>query len=279
MRVAALCAALLVLLPLGRAVAGETCPEVPDEEAALRRSMAKEWFAKAEEAEAAGDRQTAVNRYACSLKLAPHPSTAYNLGTAAEKSGDLSMAVDAFRMYLNLATEAGDRSAVEARVARLEAKITELRQQLEAKPAQPSAATATAPHAASARSGPPAADTAPAEVAARKSGGEPAHAYRVGGWVALGGGVAALGTGVAFNIIARNKMDDCRALVAKGAQGALDQCDAAKPFAYGSYGLFGVAGALAVTGVTLLLWKVEDGTAVSFAPTSGGGALIASGRF
>src|SRR4051812_35514278 len=75
----------------------ETCPDVPDDEVALRRSMAKEWFAKAEESEAAGDKQAAVRRYACSLNLAPHPSTAYNLGTVAEKSGDLSMAVDGFR--------------------------------------------------------------------------------------------------------------------------------------------------------------------------------------
>src|SRR6266851_4596252 len=94
----------------------ETCPDVPDDEVALRRSMAKEWFAKAEEAEAGGDRQGAIRRYACSLNLAPHPSTAYNLGTVAEKSGDLSMAVDGFRTYLKLAPEATDRPAIEARI-------------------------------------------------------------------------------------------------------------------------------------------------------------------
>src|SRR4051812_32411827 len=104
----------------------EPCPEVPDSEVAMRRSLAKEWFAKAEEAEAAGDKQSAVRRYACSLNLAPHPSTAYNLGTVAEKSGDLSMAVDGFRTYLKLSPEATDRPAIEARIATLEGKIAEL---------------------------------------------------------------------------------------------------------------------------------------------------------
>src|SRR5262252_11168704 len=89
-------ALLLTLFPLRGAGAAETCPDVPDSDAGARRAHAKEQFAKAEEAEAAGDRQTAVKRYACSLKLVPHPSTAYNLGTAAEKSGDVSMAIDAF---------------------------------------------------------------------------------------------------------------------------------------------------------------------------------------
>src|SRR5262245_2307624 len=137
MRVVAACLVLCLLSPAGRALAAETCPDVPEEDTTARRAMAKDWFAKAEEAESAGDRQLAARRYACSLKLVPHPSTAYNLGTAAEKSGDLSMAVDAFKMYLNLAPDAADRALVQARIARLEAKLAELRQQLEAKPITP----------------------------------------------------------------------------------------------------------------------------------------------
>ena len=103
-----LVASITALLIWGQGIAAraETCPDVPDDEVALRRSIAKEWFAKAEEAEATGDKQAAVRRYACSLGLAPHPSTAYNLGTVAEKSGDLSMALDGFRSYLKLAPDA-----------------------------------------------------------------------------------------------------------------------------------------------------------------------------
>ncbi|HVU49935.1 MAG TPA: hypothetical protein VHL80_04570, partial [Polyangia bacterium] len=126
--------------------AAETCPDVPDEEVALRRSLAKEWFAKAEEAEASGDKQGAIRRYACSLSLAPHPSTAYNLGTVAEKSGDLSMALDGFRTYLKLAPEATDRPVIEARIAAIEARTAELRKDIASK-AAPNAPAAAAPAA------------------------------------------------------------------------------------------------------------------------------------
>jgi hypothetical protein len=68
---------------------------------------------------------------------------------------------------------------------------------------------------------------------------------------------------------------------------ALDHCDDAKPFAYGSYALFGVAGAAAVVSATLLLWRPGDTTAAPEAPEvalapgllPGGAALVASGRF
>jgi predicted TPR repeat methyltransferase len=121
---------------------------------ALRRSIAKEWFAKAEESEASGDRQAAIRRYACSLSLAPHPSTAYNLGTVAEKSGDLSAALDGFRTYLKLAPEATDRPAIEARIAALDARVAELRKEIAPKaapaalPAAPQPPAAVAPGAA-----------------------------------------------------------------------------------------------------------------------------------
>src|SRR5882724_2269753 len=113
----------------------ETCPEIPETEAGMRRSMAKEWFAKAEEAETSGDKAAAVRRYSCSLNLTPHPSTAYNLGTVAEKSGDWSMAIEGFRAYLKLAPEAADRPTIEARVAVLEGKLAELRKDLSPKDA------------------------------------------------------------------------------------------------------------------------------------------------
>jgi tetratricopeptide (TPR) repeat protein len=264
------------------AARAETCPDVPDDEVALRRSMAKEWFAKAEEAEAAGDKQAAVRRYACSLNLAPHPSTAYNLGTVAEKFGDLAMAVDGFRAYLKLAPEATDRPTIEARIVTLESKISELRK-LTPKSAV-AVAVATPPPAPTppvAVATPPASISTPAPAPADDGG----HARHVAGWISLGGAVASLGGGVALNLEARLKMDDCRRLYAAGNMHALDRCDEAKPFAYGSYGLLGVAGTLAVVGVALFLWAPEAAATeettpeVGFVPTRGGGAFVATGRF
>jgi tetratricopeptide (TPR) repeat protein len=281
-------AAFAVLLVWGQGIAAhaETCPDVPDEEVALRRSMAKEWFAKAEEAEAAGDKQAAVRRYACSLGLAPHPSTAYNLGTVAEKSGDLSMALDGFRSYLKLAPEATDRPAIEARIVGLEAKVAELRQQLAAPPAVPVAPAPAAAVPAMAPAAPGADATAPAGVVVTAPA-DRAHARHVAGWISLAAGAASLGTAILFNVVARGKMSDCYNLYDEGlpADQALSHCRDAKPFAYGSYALFGAAGVLGAVGAALILWRPaptadEPPADVALVPVAGGGAsFVASGRF
>jgi hypothetical protein len=278
MRAVFFAAVLVVVWGQVSAAHAETCPEVPDDEVALRRSMAKEWFAKAEESEAAGDRQGAVRRYACSLNLAPHPSTAYNLGTVAEKSGDLSMALDGFRTYLKLATEATDRPAIEARIVALEAKISELRK-IAPKPHPGDLATATttpapqptAPPPAVTRTTPPPSDE-----------GSPAR--KVVAWTFMGGAVATLASGIVFNMLARSKMDQCYSQFDARTPGALDRCKEAKPLAYTSYALFGATAALGATGALLLLWSPDntaaaEGTSISLVPTAGGAALLATGRF
>jgi hypothetical protein len=255
----------------------ETCPDVPDDEVALRRSMAKEWFAKAEEAEAGGDRQAAIRRYACSLNLAPHPSTAYNLGTVAEKSGDLSMALDGFRTYLKLAPEATDRPSIEARIVALEAKISELRKEIAPKPpadAQPPPVPAVAPPSPPAVPPPPPVDP-----------GVGLRARRTAGWITGGGAVVVLGAGVALNLMARSKMSTCFSQWKAMTPGALDRCDEAKPLAYGSYTLFGIGAAAAGVSAVLLLSggepAAEETPEVALAPAvlPGGAGLVASGHF
>ena len=247
--------------------------------------MAKEWFAKAEEAEAGGDRQAAIRRYACSLNLAPHPSTAYNLGTVAEKSGDLSMAVDGFRTYLKLATEATDRPAIEARIVALEAKIAELRKDIAPKTAEPAPAQAPAGPPAGAGAPVPAPVAAPAGPAASNAGAA-AHRRHKAGWITGAGAVVALGAGVGLNLMARSKMSTCFSQYSQGVSGALDRCDEAKPLAYGSYALFAAAGVAGAVGAALLLWTPdaaaqEPAPEVALAPAlvPGGAGLVASGRF
>jgi tetratricopeptide (TPR) repeat protein len=282
MRLALAVATLFVLLaPL--AARAETCPDVPDDEVAVRRSLAKEWFAKAEEAEASGDRQGAIRRYACSLALAPHPSTAYNLGTVAEKSGDLAAALDGFRAYLKLAPEATDRPAIEARIAALDAKMTELRKQIAPKAAPDAtgavAATPPAPTPAAIPAAPPTPPPAP-----RPADVDQGHGKRVAGWIVGASAAAALGTGVVFNAMARSKMSTCYSQYAAGKPGALGSCDDAKPLAYTSYALFGVAGAAGVASALLFYASSSRGAAdeapdVALAPMPGGAALVATGRF
>jgi tetratricopeptide (TPR) repeat protein len=277
----ALLAFVLAAGPIA-ARAAETCPEVPDEEVALRRSLAKEWFAKAEEAETGGDKQGAIRRYACSLSLAPHPSTAYNLGTVAEKSGDLSMALDGFRTYLKLAPEATDRPAIEARLAAIEARISELRKDIAPKaappPAPPPAPVAVAPP-------PPSLPVVPPVDA-----GAPARTRRAAGLITGGGAVLALGVGLTLNLMARSRMNACYSQWSMTmSTTALDRCDDAKPLAYGSYALFAAGGVAAVVGGALLLSSAEPAAGsppestpdVALAPSvvPGGAGLVASGRF
>src|SRR5258708_1845145 len=127
--------ALPILVSLLSGDAGaQSCPNPPADESLARRTLAKEWFARAEDSEAAGNRDAAVKQYACSLRLVPHPSTAFNLAVAAERSGDPSMAADGFRAYLRLMPDAPDRAAIEARIGRLEKQMLELRQQFDEPP-------------------------------------------------------------------------------------------------------------------------------------------------
>jgi hypothetical protein len=277
MRAVAACALLCLVGHLSVATlasAAETCPDPgSDDDPAQRRVRAKEWFAKAEAAEGAGDMQTAVRDYACSLKQVPHPSTAYDLGAAAEKAGDPSMAVYAFKVYLELASDAPDRAEVEARVARLEAQVEELRRRLEARTAEterPPALPVTPappPGAAPGVQPPP---VAGAGGPAERPPPVRRRPYTLAGGLALGGGAAALAGGITLNLMARQKMTDCYRLAAQGAPNALDQCNAARPLAYTSYALFGAAAALAVAGTTLLFWTSDGGKS--------GGVTIA-GRF
>lgn len=267
---------VMALSASGQAWAQQVCPDAPPDDTVTRRSLAREWFAKAESSEANGDRESAVRQYACSLRLVPHPATAYNLGTAAERSGDLSMASDAFRAYLKLLPDAPDRSHIEARIARLDADVADLRRQIYLDKSPPGTTYAKPPTAeASATKKPPAPEPTPLE-APRSDG------YRTAAWIVLGGGGAALVTGVAFNLVSRDKMNTCRDPVLRmnSAAAANDACDLARPFAYGSYALFGLAAALSATGIGILVWGGGSGdVALAPAPTPGGGALLVSGRF
>src|SRR5262249_12328973 len=161
-------------------------------------------------------------------------------------------------------------------------RLVELRQQLQAKPpVEPDAQTAVPgkPDAAAHPPGPAAPPPPPAPP--RPPAPSPtAQAQRTAGIVALAGTLRAVGGGRALNVMARSKRSDCRRDWTTKNDFAMTECDSAKTFAYTSYGLFALAGALGVTGVTLLLWRAEDqATTVSFLPSPDGALLSATHRF
>src|SRR4029077_18464363 len=108
---------------------------------------------------------------------------------------------------------------------------------------------------------------------------EPSHGYRTAGIVTLVGALGAAGGGLGLNLAARSKMKECYRLWTTDNVRAVGLCDTGKTFAYTSYGLFALAGALGVTSLTLLLWKPADGTTLSFVPSRDGGLLFAVRRF
>jgi tetratricopeptide (TPR) repeat protein len=279
--------ALLVTAIAGAALPAvaraEDCPENVPNSSRERRAIAKDWFSRAEAADAGGDPIGAVRAYQCSLKMVPHAFTAFNLGRLAERTGDLELAVDAFNTYIKLAPEAPDRKEIEEKVARIGERINKLREEQTqaATPAVPPPPKPTTPEPPLEVKTPPPTETL---LVTPDQHDESSSAVKVAPWIVGGVGVAALAGGLLLNFAARGKMEDCRAQANRG-ESFESTCDAAKPLAYGSYALFGVAAAAAVTDALLLTVFHKDGGSegaerrLSAAPLPGGAAVYGRFRF
>lgn len=291
------------LAALGASVAlAAECPASPPDQTKERRVLAREWFARAEAAENAGKDFEAVRAYSCSMRMAVHPSTLYNLARVAERSGDAELALKSYQAYLVLKPETEDKEAVKAKIRDLQARIKEVKEitdgeeppttelpPVEENPNVPAAPLATEPPPVEGQPNVPIASpeerpvkpVAPERTPeATEQGGGGGSASRIAAWVVGGVGVAALATGIVTNILARNDMDTCNS---KG--GPNSACDSAKTAAYTSYAMFGVAGAAAaVEGVLLYrIWargrSASGDTSVSLGWMPGGVSLSARGRF
>ncbi len=255
-------------------VQAQDCPE-PPANLAQRRTMAREWFSRAEGLERSGDDVAAVRSYQCSIALVPHASTTYNLARVAEKTGDLEQSLASYRNYLTLRPDAPDRAAVEERITNLESRIAAVRtgaNQPAPPPPLPRAEARTpAPMPAPAPASP--------QVDMRSSPEPQPSGMGAAPWIVGGIGVAALAVGIALNVTARGKMADCRSLATTDKAGAQSACDSAKPLAYASYALFGAAAVAAAIDVGLIWSRSSRGSEVAFTPLPGGGALALSSRF
>lgn len=257
------------------------CPQ-PPEGLKERRVLAKEWFGRAEAEEANKDDVAAVKAYSCSFTMVPHAFTAYNLARAAERAGDLRLALSAHRDYLTLKPDAQDRAEIESRMKDLEARL---------------AATSTPPPPSSVpqttetpvETPPPPPVVAPEPVRPTHLRERSANAERstesgsrmgVPQWIIAGVGAAALTAGVVLNLGARSAMDDCRARARKNdLAGALDSCNRGKTLAYTSYGMFGAAGLAAAVDIVMILSQPSPRESVGVALLPGGALLSAGRRF
>jgi len=72
--------------------------------------LAKEWCARAEAAESAGNDVEAVRAYACSMRMMAQASTVYSLARVAQRSGDVELALQSYRAYLTLKPDASEET-------------------------------------------------------------------------------------------------------------------------------------------------------------------------
>jgi tetratricopeptide (TPR) repeat protein len=128
------------------------------------RDQAREHFARGKELYGKGKYQTAIREFSAADKLAPSPLLQFNIALCYDKLGDRPEALRRYKLYLEKAPDAPNRTAVEQKIARLEEELH--RQAADAAQAaglesKPPAAPAT-PTASPAKS--PVATTAPAPV-------------------------------------------------------------------------------------------------------------------
>ena len=97
------------------------------------------------------------------------------------------------------------------------------------------------------------------------------------GWAALGGAAVSLGVGVAFGLSSLEAETEHKS--ATTGAGKRRTADDARAAATDANICFAVAGALAATGVTLLVIETRPERGPTAAPAPGGGAVGLSGRF
>ncbi|MGE3669356.1 MAG: tetratricopeptide repeat protein [Polyangiaceae bacterium] len=171
----------------------------------------------------AGRFQAAVDLLKRAFALETAPTIQYNLARAYEGLGDDQRAIEAYRLYLQLAPEAQDRGAVARRISVLERQVEE-REALRRRASRADSAPPAVPD--------PAVDSGP-------------------GWIPWGFaavGVLLVGVGVGFGLRSQALHDDAQA--ADYAADAADGNRSAKTYATLANVAFVAGGMLAVGGVT-----------------------------
>jgi tetratricopeptide (TPR) repeat protein len=271
------------------AVRAAECPATSPDRTDERRALAKEWFARAEAAENAGNDVEAVKAYACSMKMVAHAFTAYNLGRVAERSGDLELALRSYKAYLTLKADAQDKDEVQAKITELEAKINQVKESIVGgEPATTEPGTGEEKPEVAVESPqekvekplpiePPPHVTQPVP--------EPRESSHIVEWVVGGAAVAVFAAAWIPNFMARSDMSKANSTNDPGS--SQSHWDSAKTEAYTSYFLFGIAGAAAAVEAVLLirLYSSSSGsdsssdTSLGMGWTPGGLTLNARGRF
>jgi hypothetical protein len=212
-------------------------------------------------------------------KIKDDPALLFNIGQAHRLAGHNAEALRFYKTYLTKVPEASNRSEVETKMADLATQIEREKQGVappaptpppspvatpvgsEAVPAT-DAGLPSAPATAA-----PVVVTPPVTVAESATAGTGGRGMRLAGILSAAGGLALVGTGIVFGVLAKQAADDLTELdrnrgifdPAKEEAGQRDQLLA---------GIFAGAGAAAIaTGVVLYVLGARDGEATSQALT------------
>jgi hypothetical protein len=108
-------AAALVAAPFA---AGTARAQPPD-----ATSQARQHFTRGKELYAGGEYRGAIAEFAAADKLAPSPLLEFNIALCHERLGERAEAVRRYKAYLERVPGADNRSAVEAKIGKLEAEL------------------------------------------------------------------------------------------------------------------------------------------------------------
>jgi tetratricopeptide (TPR) repeat protein len=234
----------VVALTLACALSSTARAEGPDDAAkpaltAADKARAAELFNKSADAYRQGDFALAIKLLDEAYGLDPQPVLVYNRARAAEGLGDLDGAIAGYEKFLAEEANAPDRGAIEQRVTTLKRQRDERAALVRERDAH--------------RDEPPPAAPAPAPADHPAPEAEPARRSPLP-YVVAGAGVAGLGLGAIFGILALSKKDD--AVSERTQQKSMDLKSSADGLATASTVTFIVGGVLLVAGAT---WWLIDG--------------------
>ncbi len=199
-----------------------------------------------------GDYLGAVTEFKAAYALDPDPNFLYNIGRTYEEAGQLEMAVDYYRRFakqpgisLELRKQAADRIKV------LDEILAETTPEAAEPPAEPGAPeTSSAPTQ-------PVIMLGPADQPADQPAARPGRSLRISGYVLLGLGLSAVGTGAILGGLAREDSSDL--LTTDEPQARTTLIDRGTRKAVAADAALITGGVVAVTGVVLVLVGVTQG--------------------
>jgi tetratricopeptide (TPR) repeat protein len=170
------------------------------------RAQAKEHYLKGTRAYELGAYEEAISEYGAAYRFKDDPALLFNLGQANRLGGHTAEALRLYRIYLKKRPDASNRAEVEAKIAELQKQL--LDQQSKPRSAPPEQVKPATPPEVEPKPAEPAApavtiSTEPARVDLRAG-----RTKKIVGLTVGAVGVAALATGIAFGVLAKNAGDD-----------------------------------------------------------------------